>query len=82
MNYKKYVKAQELDIEIKKAEEQIGKIDAFAEKIDEVEDSTAMIMIGYNRLYFDKDIAKIFLQFANKFMRENLECMKEEFKKL
>ena len=82
MNYSKYKKAQELDNVIKNTEEMISKAEAFAKKIDEEEGRLAMLMVGNNRLFFDKDIAKIFLQFVNKYMLQYLEDKKKEFKSL
>lgn len=66
MNYSKYKKAQELDNVIKNTEELIRKAEAFSKKIDEVEERVAMIVVGNNRLYLDKDITKMFLLFVNK----------------
>ena len=82
MNYSKYKKAQELDNVIKNTEEMISKAEAFAKKIDEEEGRLAMLMVGNNRLFFDKDIAKIFLQFVNKYMLQYVEKKKKEFKSL
>ena len=82
MNYSKYKKAQELDNVIKNTEEMISKAEAFAKKIDEEKDNTAMLIVGNNRLYIDKDIAKMFLQFVNKYMLQYVEDKKKEFKSL
>ena len=82
MNYSKYKKAQELDNVIKNTEDLIRKAEEFSKKIDEVEDRFAMIMVGNNRLYLDKDIAKIFLQFVNKYLLQDVENKKKEFKSL
>ena len=82
MNYSKYKKAQELDNVIKNTEEMISKAEAFAKKIDEEEGRLAMLMVGNNRLFFDKDIAKIFLQFVNKYLLKDVENKKKEFKSL
>lgn len=82
MNYSKYKKAQEIENSIKNTEDIIRKTEAFANKIDEVDERDAMLMVGSNRLYFDKDIAKIFLQFVNKYLLQDLEQKKNEFKKL
>ena len=82
MNYSKYKKAQELDNVIKNTEEMIRKAEAFSKKIDEVEERYAMIMVGNNRLYFDKDITKMFLLFVNKYMLQYVEKKKNEFKSL
>lgn len=82
MNYSKYKKAQELDNVIKNTEEMIRKAEAFAKKIDEEEGRFAMLMVGNNRLFFDKDIAKIFLQFVNKYLMQDVENKKKEFKSL
>lgn len=82
MNYSKYKKAQELDNVIKNTEELIRKAEAFSKKIDEVEERVAMLMVGNNRLFFDKDIAKIFLQFVNKYLLQDVENKKKEFKSL
>lgn len=82
MNYSKYKKAQELDNVIKNTEELIRKAEAFAKKVDEVEERVAMIVVGNNRLYIDKDIAKMFLQFVNKYMLQYVEDKKKEFKSL
>lgn len=82
MNYSKYKKAQELDNVIKNTEDLIRKAEAFSKKIDEVEERVAMIVVGNNRLYFDKDIAKMFLQFVNKYMLQYVEDKKKEFKSL
>lgn len=82
MNYSKYKKAQELDNVIKNTEEMIRKAEAFSKKIDEVEERDAMIMVGNNRLYFDKDITKMFLLFVNKYMLQYVEKKKNEFKSL
>ena len=80
MNYSKYKKAQELDNVIKNTEEMISKAEAFAKKIDEEEGRLALLMVGNNRLFFDKDIAKIFLQFVNKYLLQDVENKKKEFK--
>lgn len=82
MNYSKYKKAQELDNVIKNTEELIRKAEAFSKKIDEVEERVAMIVVGNNRLYLDKDITKMFLQFVNKYMLQYVEDKKKEFKSL
>lgn len=82
MNYSKYKKAQELDNVIKNTEDLIRKAEEFSKKIDEVEERVAMIMVGNNRLYLDKDIAKIFLQFVNKYLLQDVENKKKEFKSL
>lgn len=82
MNYSKYKKAQELDNVIKNTEEMIRKAEAFSKKIDEVEERDAMIMVGNNRLYLDKDITKMFLLFVNKYMLQYVENKKNEFKSL
>lgn len=82
MNYSKYKKAQELDEVIKNTEEMIRKAEAFSKKIDEVEERDAMIMVGNNRLYLDKDITKMFLLFVNKCMLQYVEDKKKEFKSL
>lgn len=82
MNYSKYKKAQELDKAINNTEEMIRKAEAFAKKIDEEEGRLAMMMVGNNRLFFDKDIAKIFLQFVNKYLLQDVENKKKEFKSL
>ena len=82
MNYSKYKKAQELDNVIKNTEEMIRKAEAFAKKIDEEEGRLAMLMVGNNRLFFDKDISKIFLQFVNKYLLQDVENKKKEFKSL
>lgn len=82
MNYSKYKKAQELDKVIKNTEEMIRKAEAFSKKIDEVEERDAMIMVGNNRLYLDKDITKMFLLFVNKYMLQYVEKKKKEFKSL
>ena len=82
MNYSKYKKAQELDNVIKNTEEMIRKAEAFSKKIDEEKDNTAMLIVGNNRLYIDKDIAKMFLQFVNKYMLQYVEDKKKEFKSL
>lgn len=82
MNYSKYKKAQELDNVIKNTEEMIRKAEAFSKKIDEEKDNTAMLMVGNNRLYLDKDITKIFLQFVNKYLLQDVENKKKEFKSL
>ena len=82
MNYSKYKKAQELDNVIKNTEEMICKAEAFSKKIDEVEERDAMIVVGNNRLYIDKDIVKMFLQFVNKYMLQYVEDKKKEFKSL
>ena len=82
MNYSKYKKAQELDNVIKNTEEMISKAEAFSKKIDEEKDNTAMLIVGNNRLYIDKDIAKMFLQFVNKYMLQYVEKKKNEFKSL
>lgn len=82
MNYSKYKKAQELDKVIKNTEEMISKAEEFSKKIDEEKDNTAMLIVGNNRLYIDKDIAKMFLQFVNKYMLQYVEDKKKEFKSL
>ena len=82
MNYSKYKKAQELDNVIKNTEELIRKAEAFSKKIDEVEERVAMIVVGNNRLYFDKDITKMFLLFVNKYLLKDVEDKKKEFKSL
>ena len=82
MDYSKYKKAQELDNVIKNTEELIRKAEAFSKKIDEVEERDAMIVVGNNRLYFNKDIAKIFVQFVNKYLLQEVENKKKEFKSL
>lgn len=82
MNYSKYKKAQELDNVIKNTEDLIRKAEAFSKKIDEVEERVAMIVVGNNRLYIDKDITKMFLQFVNKYMLQYVEDKKKEFKSL
>ena len=82
MNYSKYKKAQELDNVIKNTEELIRKAEAFFKKIDEVEERVAMIVVGNNRLYLDKDITKMFLLFVNKYMLQYVEDKKKEFKSL
>ena len=82
MNYSKYKKAQELDNVIKNTEEMIRKAEAFSKKIDEEEGRLAMLIVGNNRLYIDKDIAKMFLQFVNKYMLQYVEDKKKEFKSL
>ena len=82
MNYSKYKKAQELDNVIKNTEKMIRKAEAFSKKIDEEEGRLAMLMVGNNRLCFDKDIAKIFLQFVNKYLLQDVENKKKEFKSL
>lgn len=82
MNYSKYKKAQELDKVIKNTEEMICKAEVFSKKIDEEEGRLAMLMVGNNRLFFDKDIAKIFLQFVNKYLLQDVENKKKEFKSL
>lgn len=82
MNYSKYKKAQELDNVIKNTEELIRKADAFSKKIDEVEERVAMIVVGNNRLYLDKDITKMFLLFVNKYLLHDVENKKKEFKSL
>ena len=41
-----------------------------------------MLIVGNNRLYIDKDIAKMFLQFVNKYMLQYVEDKKKEFKSL
>ena len=82
MNYSKYKKAQELDNVIKNTEEMISKAEVFSKKIDEEKDNTAMLIVGNNRLYIDKDIAKMFLQFVNKYMLQYVEDKKKEFKSL
>ena len=82
MNYSKYKKAQELDNVIKNTEDLIRKAEAFSKKIDEVEERVAMIMVGNNRLYLDKDITKMFLLFVNKYLLQFVENKKKEFKSL
>ena len=82
MNYSKYKKAQELDNVIKNTEEMIRKAEAFSKKIDEEKDNTAMLMVGNNRLYLDKDITKMFLLFVNKYLLQYVENKKKEFKSL
>ena len=82
MNYSKYKKAQELDNVIKNTEELIRKAEAFSKKIDEEKDNTAMLMVGNNRLYLDKDITKMFLLFVNKYLLQYVENKKKEFKSL
>ena len=82
MNYSKYKKAQELDNVIKNTEELIRKAEAFSKKIDEVEERVAMIVVGNNRLYLDKDITKMFLLFVNKYLLQYVENKKKEFKSL
>lgn len=82
MNYSKYKKAQELDNVIKNTEELIRKAEAFSKKIDEEKDNTAMMMVGNNRLYLDKDITKMFLLFVNKYLLQYVEDKKKEFKSL
>lgn len=82
MNYSKYKKAQELDNQIQNTEEMIRKAEAFAKKIDEENDNDAMLMVGNNRLYFDKEIAKIFLLFINKHLLEDVANKRKEFKSL
>ena len=82
MNYSKYKKAQELDNVIKNTEEMIRKAEAFSKKIDEVEERVAMIVVGNNKLYFNKDIAKILIQSLNKYMLQYVEDKKKEFKSL
>ena len=82
MNYSKYKKAQELDKVIKNTEEMICKAEVFSKKIDEEKDNTAMLMVGNNKLYFDKDITKMFLLFVNKYMLQYVEKKKNEFKSL
>ena len=82
MIYSKYKKAQELDKVIKNTEEMISKAEEFSKKIDEEKDNTAMLIVGNNRLYIDKDIAKMFLQFVNKYMLQYVEDKKKEFKSL
>lgn len=82
MNYSKYKKAQELDNVIKNTEDLIRKAEAFSKKIDEVEERVAMIVVGNNRLYFDKDITKMFLLFVNKHLLQDVENKKKEFKSL
>ena len=82
MNYSKYKKAQELDNVIKNTEELIRKADAFSKKIDEEKYNTAMLMVGNNRLYLDKDITKMFLLFVNKYLLQEVENKKKEFKSL
>ena len=82
MNYSKYKKAQELDNVIKNTEDLIRKAEAFSKKIDEVEERFAMIMVGNNRLYLDKDITKMFLLLVNKYLLQAVENKKKEFKSL
>ena len=82
MNYSKYKKAQELDNVIKNTEDLIRKAEAFSKKIDEVEERVAMIVVGNNRLYLDKDITKMFLLFVNKYLMQYVENKKKEFKSL
>ena len=82
MNYSKYKKAQELDNVIKETEEMIRKTEEFSKKIDESEERVAMIMVGNNRLYLDKDITKTFLLFVNKYLLQEVENKKKEFKSL
>lgn len=82
MNYSKYKKAQELDNVIKNTEEMIRKAEAFSNKIDEVEERVAMIVVGNNRLYLDKDITKMFLLFVNKYLLQDVENKKKELKSL
>ena len=82
MNYSKYKKAQELDNLIKNTEELIRNVEAFSKKIDEVEERVAMIVVGNNRLYLDKDITKMFLLFVNKYLLQYVEDKKKEFKSL
>lgn len=82
MNYSKYKKAQELDNVIKNTEELIRKAEAFSKKIDEEKDNTAMLMVGNNRLYLDKDITKMFILFVNKYLMQDVENKKKEFKSL
>ena len=82
MNYSKYKKAQELDNVIKNTEDLIRKAEAFSKKIDEVEERVAMIVVGNNRLYFDKDITKMFLLFVNKYLLQDVENKKKEFESL
>ena len=41
-----------------------------------------MIMVGNNRLYLDKDITKMFLLFVNKYLLQDVENKKKEFKSL
>ena len=82
MNYSKYKKAQELDNVIKNTEDLIRKAEEFSKKIDEVEERVAMIVVGNNRLYLDKDITKMFLLFVNKYMLQYVEDKKKEFKSL
>ena len=82
MNYSKYKKAQELDNVIKNTEDLIRKAEAFSKKIDEGKDNTAMLMVGNNRLYLDKDITKMFLLFVNKYLLQDVENKKKEFKSL
>ena len=77
MNYSKYKKAQELDNVIKNTEEMICKAEVFSKK-----DNTAMLMVGNNKLYFNKDIAKILIQSLNKYMLQYVEDKKKEFKSL
>ena len=82
MNYSKYKKAQELDNEIKNTEEMICKAEVFSEKIDEEKDNTAMLMVGNNKIYFNKDIAKIIIQSLSKYMLQYVEDKKKVFKSL
>lgn len=82
MNYSKYKKAQELDNVIKNTEEMICKAEVFSKKIDEEKDNTAMLMVGNNKLYFNKDIAKILIQSLNKYLLQDVENKKKEFKSL
>ena len=82
MNYSKYKKAQELDNVIKNTEELIRKAEEFSKKIDEVEERVAMIVVGNNRLYLDKDITKMFLLFVNKYLLQDVENKKKEFESL
>ena len=82
MNYSKYKKAQELDNAIKNTEEMIRKAEAFSKKIGEEKYNTAMLMVGNNRLYLDKDITKMFLLFVNKYLLQDVENKKKEFKSL
>lgn len=82
MNYSKYKKAQELDNVIKNTEEMICKAEVFSKKIDEGKDNTAMLMVGNNKLYFNKDIAKILIQSLNKYLLQDVENKKKEFKSL
>ena len=82
MNYSKYKKAQELDNVIKNTEELIRKAEAFSKKIDEIDERVAMIVVGNNRLYLDKDITKMFLLFVNKYLLQDVENKKKEFESL